>query len=163
MNRTEKIEGIIYWESVAAQATARAKLLRASLENEAREEYVREGTAPAWKAPMAGATLPLTAAEYRVTDERAFAKWVQANRPEHIQTVTRVYDSFQKVFLADMLTRGDVPCTDQGEIVPGVEYVPGGIPKSIQIRPKPGVRQQMEALAEQALESFAPSEEGISQ
>lgn len=91
---------------------------------------------------------------YRVRDGEAWRAWVKANRPDEIVTVESVRSSFETA----MLARG---CDDNGEPLPGIEWVPGT--SVLQVKPTPDAEERIRAeLAAngltfaQVLDSFTP-------
>jgi acyl-CoA hydrolase len=58
----------------------------------------------------------------RVTDERAFLSWVQANHPSEVEQ--RVRDTYRKRLL-DHAAQAKAPVDENGEVVPGVEITTG--------------------------------------
>lgn len=85
-------------------------------------------------------------AGFRVTDGEAFRAWVKAHRPDEIVTTESVRSSFEKAIL-------DRGCDEQGESIPGIEWVQ---PASfLQVRPTPDAEAAIRAeLAREGL-SFA--------
>lgn len=121
MNRAEIARGI-------AACEAMAKKLRAALTADAQAEYDEQGTVPTWKLPgitVVGATAHPSVA---IVDENAFLAWVAERYPTEVEKVviTRVRPAWQGPFLTAVAERGDPPCDTEGEVIPGLEWRPGG-------------------------------------
>lgn len=68
-------------------------------------------------------TVAAADASARVTDEAAFTKWVQQRFPSEIVPTVRA--SFRKKLLDEATAAGDPVDASTGEVIPGVEIVPG--------------------------------------
>lgn len=153
MNRRERFSEVLRLEGRGAAARARAAALRSALEEEARTEYDRDGTAPTWRMRDLGtATLPISKETVMVVDPGALLKWCKERHPHQVHTVEEVYPSFQAVLAAHCVAAGDVAALpDTGEVVPGLAVRPGGQPGSLTLRPATGVRWLYQQFGERWL------------
>lgn len=146
----------VWWDAVADEATARGAQARKQLETQARAEFTRDRAAPTWRIPGIG-TVPLNLANDRVdvVDANAFTAWVTARFPEQIETTTttRVRPAYETVVRKAALKRG-AACDEQGEVIPGLKFVPGGQPKGIAVRATDDAKASAAALAGAALEGL---------
>lgn len=91
---------------------------------------------------------------YRVTNGGAWRAWVKEHRPGEIVTVESVRSSFESAMLA-------TGCDDNGEPLPGVEWVPGTSVLQVRTEPDAEARIRAELAANglsfaQVLDSFSP-------
>lgn len=137
----------VFWDAVAAEAAARAAEQRALLFAQARQEFEQERIAPTWRIPGLG-TVPLsmTADRVDVADEAVYTAWVAERHPEQIETITRVRPAFDGVLRKGAAKRG-AACTVEGEVIPGLRFVPGGEPKNIAIRASEDAKGDAAGLA----------------
>lgn len=120
MNRADVARAI-------AACEAMAKELRTALEADAASEYAEQGTVPSWRLPGMQVLGSTTKPKAVVRDEPAFVDWVAARYPSEVETVTvrRVRSAWMSRLLSEVAARG-AACDDQGEEIPGVEWVAGG-------------------------------------
>lgn len=155
MNRQEMITRTLMLESVAANARARAAVLRAELAEVARAELEREGTAPTWRLPDIGTvTLPVSTERVYVADEAALLAWVKdwpGAPAEVIETIERIKPSY----LADLLNVVEIVdgrvIDDLGTVVPGLAIRPGGVPQALSFRPSKDAQAVARAAAEKLM------------
>jgi len=62
------------------------------------------------------------AVKAEISDPGAFHRWVEKNRPEEIETITRVRPAFAKAVLTRAQRLG-TPVTEDGEEIPGVSVL----------------------------------------
>jgi hypothetical protein len=157
VNRHQMITRTLMLESVAANARARAAVLRAELAEAARAELEREGTAPTWRLPDIGTvTLPVSTERVYVADEAALLAWVKAHASEGdpddvLETIERVKPSY----LAELLTLVEIVdgrvIDDLGTVVPGLAIRPGGVPQALSFRPSRDAQEVARAAAEKLM------------
>ena len=137
MNRSDRLQQILRLEALAAAAKTAAAEHRAELGAEAAAEFEQHGTAPTWRLSDLGTiTLPISQPAAYVTDAQAFVEWCVLRYPSEVETIAQVRSAFQAALLARLHLEGSSavdPAT--GEEVPGLAVRPGGIPKSLTIRP----------------------------
>jgi hypothetical protein len=152
-NRAEQARLAVFWRSVAAAATDRAAALTGDLEAQARAEYDRDGSAPTWRIPGVG-TVPFTLSSDRVdvADEAAYTAWVATRYPTEV--VTRVRPTFDEQLRKQLAKRGEPLCDDEGTVIPGLRFVPGGTPRGIQLRPTTEARADASAIANAYLDAM---------
>lgn len=162
-NRAELARMGLFWDQVAEDARRRAREIREQLTADARAELERDGTAPTWRIPGVG-TVPLclTTAAVEVADPVMYTKWVAQRHPEHIEKVERIRPAFDEHLRKTLVARGDPPCTDDGELVPGLRYRAGGEAKSIQIRPDATAKAAAAADAAACLDLLEAQPDGTS-
>jgi hypothetical protein len=150
VNRQEMITRTLMLESVAANARARAAVLRAELAEVARAELEREGTAPTWRLPDIGTvTLPVSTERVYVADEAALLAWVKdwpGDPAEVIETIERIKPSY----LADLLNVVEI-VDGLGTVVPGLAIRPGGVPQALSFRPSKDAQAVARAAAEKLM------------
>jgi len=149
VNRAELTRGIVACETLARE-------LRAALTADARSEFDEQGTAPTWRLPGLTVSTAMTADSVAVVDEAAFTAWVAKAYPTEVETVTAVRPAFRAKLLGDAAGRGDPPCSADGEVIPGVEFRPGGEFRAVSVRPSSGLRSQLAAKAKDIVEGRAP-------
>lgn len=150
MNRDELVDTVLYFDALAAAATGRARAAREELDRQARDEHAKQGTAPTWRASSGTVSLGITKPSYAVDDERAFVAWVALNAPSEVEEITRVRPAYATQFLKTLAGGGDLPVVDD-QLVPGLRYVPGGVPRGISILPGAAAKAGAAELAEAAL------------
>lgn len=156
MNRAETVRQALIWEAAARKAYARAAVWRGQLDADARAELAEQGTAPTWRLPqLATVTLPVSQESIVVSDAEALTKWVQANHPDEVETVTRVRPAFEQRLLAEAEPDGDVVTDGEGTVVPGLSVRPGGVPQSLRFVPTRDAKQVLGEAAEQVLARVA--------
>ena len=74
------------------------------------------------------------------------ARW--ANGTSSVLLADRITAEARTVQLrAGAAERGDPPCDESGDIIPGLRYIPGGLPRGVSVRAAAGVRAQLAAEA----------------
>jgi len=141
-----------------AACDAMSKRLRAALTADAAAEFSTQGTVPTWKLPgitVVGSTIHPSVA---VVDEAAFLSWVAERYPSEVETVviTRARPAWQATFLADVATRGEPPCDVEGEIVPGLQWRPGGGFGGIALRVDRDTKATLAGFAEEIVAGKRP-------
>lgn len=158
--RIDKLRDAILWEQVARQAQDIADTIRAELQAEANKEFIDNESAPTWRHEgVATVSLPVSKPRITVADPTAYAAWVTANAPTEIHTVTTVRDTYTKA-LAKRVKRVDpdeaaVCLPADGQIIPGLAYVPGGHPGSISIKKDPDLVRELDAEAADIVAAMA--------
>lgn len=137
----------VFWDAVAVQAAARAAEQRRLLFEQARQEFEQERIAPTWRIPGLG-TVPLsmTADRVDVVNEPVYVAWVAERHPEQIETTVRVRPAFDNMLRKGAAKRG-AACTAEGDVIPGLLFVPGGQPKTIAIRASEAAKGDATELA----------------
>lgn len=156
MNRTETTTAIIWLEQLIAQAKSESGKLRDQLGADAKAELDEHGVAPTWRIPdVATISLAVSKQTVYVSDEVAFAAWVQQRYPE--QTEVKVRPAWTQVFTERHVLVEPEGLTDSatGEIVPGLAVRPGGLPMSLTIRPSADAKAVFAAVAETSLRKLA--------
>jgi hypothetical protein len=154
VNRQDLITRTLMLEQVAAEAKARAGVLREQLAADALAELYEHGTAPTWRIPDIGTvTLPVSAERIYVRDEAELLKWCKAHADEGdpadvIETIERVKPSY----LAELLTLVEVVdgkvVDDLGTVVAGLGVRAGGLPQALSFRPSKDAQAVARAAAE---------------
>lgn len=153
MNRAEMIDAAMYADAMSAAWAAKARQIRADLTEQAREEFEKDGVAPSWRTGTATVPLALSSDTYRVTNQQAWLEWVHRNRPEELEEIVQVRPSFEKAYFGGLNGIDGVAYNKDGEVHDFIQHVPGGEPKGISIRPKPGVREAFADIAAAAIEN----------
>lgn len=137
MNRSDRLQQILRLEALAAAAKSAAADHRAELNAEAAAEFEQHGTAPTWRlADLGTVTLPVSKEAAYVAAPQAFVDWCMTRYPSEVETIAQVRPAFQAALFARLHLEGDSAVdTATGEEVPGLAVRPGGIPKSLSIRP----------------------------
>lgn len=149
MNRAEVARAI-------AACEALAKELRGALSADAAAEYAEQGTAPTWRMPGLTVIAATSNDAVSVVDEAVFTAWVAQRYPTEVVTEPTVRPAFRAKLLAEAVKRGDPPCDDEGEIIPGLEYRPGGEFRSIAVKPSSTLRARLHTAAREIAEGRAP-------
>ena len=156
MNRADMVRSIITWEQVAQEALRRARELREQLTAQAQLELADQGTAPTWRMPgLATVTLPVSTAAAVVTDPVALTTWASVRMPHAVEIVTQMRSANLRALLAAVDLTGELPATEDGELIPGVVIRPGGIPKALTVRTDKAGVAHLTAQAEQVVASIA--------
>jgi hypothetical protein len=158
MSRSEKTQGIIWLEQLAAEAMNEARILRENIEAEARADYERGEGAPTWRIPDIGRiSASISKGGVFVSDEKVFADWVMKRYPTEVETVQQVRASFVAGFLKRVRAAGERVFDPQmdGEVVPGLSARKGGVFKGISITPDDAAKQVFGALAQHGLRKLA--------
>jgi hypothetical protein len=160
LNRFDRVREVLRLEGLAAAANRRAREHRTALEEEARAELAREGTAPSWRSPDIGTVaLPLTTEAAVVADIDALTKWVTARYPTEVETVPQIRAAFQAALLQRATCDGDVvvdPGT--GEVIPGLAVRQGGQPKTLTITASRDARAVFARHGDELLASILAAE-----
>lgn len=155
LNRAELARRATFWAAVADQAKLEAGRFRQLLEYQARQELADSGAAPTWRIPgFASVTLALSTDRVDVVDEAAYTAWVAARHPDNVETITRIRPAFDNLLRTGAAKRG-AACDDQGEVIPGLAFVPGGAPKHLSIRISDTARDQVTEQAADAVNAIA--------
>lgn len=150
MNRADIVKGVLIWEQVAAAAKDKAAEFREQLNADAVAEFREQGTAPTWRLPDIGAvTLPVSVEAPYVADMEALQKWAAERYPAEVETVVRLRPEFVAGLTARVIVDdGQVIDQTVGEVVPGFAVRPGGIAKSLSIRPTPEAKAMIRVFAD---------------
>jgi hypothetical protein len=152
MNRSDIVARTIWLKQLATAALDARKNLIAELNADARAEFEEQGTASTWRIKgMATVPQAQTADAVVVVDEDKFLDWVQARHPTEVETVTHVRPAFRALVLGKLVkVAGDV-CHIDGEVVPGVEFKPGGEFIGISVTPTAAAKEAFTAVASATL------------
>ena len=160
MNRAEMTRRVLLLEAAARQCKEQAKELRDELETDALSELEREGTQPTWKLRDVGTwTLPVSSQEVYVSNEAAVLAWVKETHDgadEFIETTERL----KGWYVADLLrltarvVEGQVVDED-GEVIPGLDFRVGGVPKTLQFRPASDAKAVADQVADKVVRQLA--------
>ena len=142
LNRATIVRGIVACEALA-------KRLRARLADEAATDAATNGTIPSWKIAGVNVVGSATHDSVVVTDEAAFLAWVAERHPTEVETIRRVRPAWLSGFLTDVVGRGNPPCDAEGQIVPGLEWRPGGEFKTLTYKVDPEVKALVAAHADE--------------
>lgn len=153
-NRAQLVREALFYDAVGERAQTFAAERREALEADARGELAANGGAPTWRFPGVTVPLAMTRDSVVVVDRAAYAKWMAEHYPTEVEL--RVRDSFDKAFRAGLVKRGDPPCDKQGEVIPGLQFVPGGVPKGISIRATDEAKAGAAAAAAAYLDAMPP-------
>ena len=149
MNRADIARGIAFCEAMA-------KRLRAALATDAENEYAEQGTVPTWRLPGITVVGSTTHPTVEVTDEDAFVKWVAERYPTEVETVVRVRPAWKQRFLQDVAERGDPPCDEYGEVIPGLQWRPGGGFGGIRLVVNQQVKAELGRFADEVVSGQRP-------
>lgn len=149
MNRADLARAIIACE-------AAAKEFRAALAADAAAEWEEQNAAPTWRMPGVTVSCSVTHPAVIVTDEAKFLDYVKARAPHQIETVVRVYPSYQRVLLDELAARGEPLADDEGTVIPGLSYHPGGSFSSLSIRPSAELKFQLSRAAKAMVSGAVP-------
>jgi hypothetical protein len=156
MNRADMVRSIITWEQVSQEALRRAQDLRDQLAAMARAELENQGTAPTWRMPgLATVTLPVSKPSAAVENLPELTAWAASRMPHAVETITQIRPANLKALLAAVDLTGELPATEDGELIPGVVIRPGGIPKALTVRTDKAGAVHLTAQAEQVVASIA--------
>lgn len=156
MNRTERLQEVLRLEGLAAAAKSRAGEHRAALEDEARAELAREGSAPTWRMGDIGTiTLPVSSEQPIISDIAALLAWCKERHPSEVQLIEQVRPSFQGLLLKRAVAAGELVVDGEtGEIVPGMSVRHGGEARTLTIRATPDAKYLYAKLGERALDDL---------
>lgn len=151
MTTAQTTQAVIWYEQLAAAAIDQAARLREQLTATADTQYRVEGVAPSWRMPdVATVSTSLDRDKVAVTDPAALLRWAAERHPEQVQ------QSVRTAFIEHLRKTGRPAGTDvvdaQGEIVPGLTYIPGGRFRGISIKPTETGAAVFRALAETSLQ-----------
>lgn len=149
MNRADLIRAV-------AACEAAAKEFRAALAADAAAEWESQGTAPTWRLGDVTVSCSLAHPSIHIFDEPKFLEWVRQFHPDQVETLVRVRPAWQAVFFESVLERGDPPCDEGGEAIPGVQYMVGGSFKSLSIRPSTELQGQLRRAAREMVAGVRP-------
>lgn len=153
MNRAETARAI-------AACEAMAKKLRAALTADAQAEFDAQGTVPTWKLPGVGITVVGSTAHpsVAIVDEAAFLAWVAQRYPTEVEEVviTRARPAWQGAFLTAVAERGDPPSDDEGTVIPGLEWRPGGGFDGIALRVDRDTKAALAGYADEIVAGLRP-------
>lgn len=152
MSRADTVKQILVLEAVSAHAKQLANEQRELLQDEAKAELEKDGTAPTWRLPsVARVTLPISTQSIEVSNADHLLEWVQHRYPAEVETVStvRVRPSFVTALTGTLLRADEDVVIDPetGEIVPGLSVRPGGTPKALSITAERGVKAAIAAYA----------------
>lgn len=156
--RAEIVRSVLIWERVSRQAQLVADDLRAQLGQQARDELDAQGVAPSWHLPgIAKVTLVVSKPKIAVQDPRALTAWAIQRHPHTIETIQQVRASDLAVLIkqCDSEDGETVHIADDGEIIPGLVYIPGGQPRSLTVRPDSEATAAIDQAAEGILATIA--------
>jgi hypothetical protein len=157
-NRAMLAQKVLFWKAVADAAALRAQTARAILDRQARAELERDGVAPTWRIPGLGTVpLSLTTDSVDVVNEAAYVEWTRKRFPTEIETVVRVRPAFDKA-LREAAAKRKAACDDQGEVIPGLTFRPGGAPRGVSVRPSADATAAAATAAEEFLARITVAE-----
>lgn len=158
LNRAQLVERAMFFASLATKAKEAADRIRSELEEQARAELESTGAAPTWRIPGVG-TIPLALTQdtVDVVDEAAYRAYVATRYPDEVETVTQVRPAFSKQLREQAAKRG-VAVDDEGTVIPGTVFRPGGEAKGISIRPAAPAKEASLELAEAFVDSLLMAE-----
>lgn len=162
MNRAEMIIEAMKADAMAAAWAGKAKRVREELTRMAVKEFENDGVAPSWRTDTATVPLSMTSDDCKVVNNAEWMAWVHANHPDQLEEIVQVRPAWQKTFFSKLNGLDGTAYDDDGQIIPGLLHVPGGQPKAISIRPKPGVREALMQHAE-ALVATDATQKGTEQ
>lgn len=151
--KAELAQQALLYTCLVVEAKTRAEAARAQLDAIARDELARDGAAPTWRIPGVG-TVPLAMTQdaVDVVDEPAYTAWVASRYPTEVETFTRVRPVFDRRLRDEAAQRG-AACDDQGEVIPGLLFRAGGLPRGVSIRPAAAAKTATLQLAAQMLDA----------
>ena len=165
MNRAEMIQAVLRWEQVAEQAKARAAALRAQLAEQARYELETQGTVASWKIPgLASVALPMSKPAAVVTNSDRLVEWARVRMPHAVEVKYQIRPASLTALLGAVDLTGELPATEDGELIPGVEIRAGGVPGTLTIRFDSDAKKSEQGEAEtmvEALEELLSTQVGI--
>jgi hypothetical protein len=151
VNRAQQIEAL-------AACEALAKALRANLNADALAEFEEQDCAPAWRTPGFTVSTSLTTDTIAITDDKAFLAYVEQRYPTEVETITivRPRPAWQGVFFDGLRKRGEPLCDDEGTVVPGLEFRPGGQFRAVSVIPKSATRARLARVADEIASGRLP-------
>lgn len=157
MNRVETFQAVLWLRALKELVEREEKTLLSGLEEQAREELEKEGTAPTWRFPDLGtATLSTTQEQPIVVDAAKWAAWVEQRYPNEVTHLPVVRSSWQKAFFSRARLAGDtVVDPDTNEVIPGVRVKVGRQPIGLSVKPTSEAREVFAAAVEHGLARLA--------
>jgi hypothetical protein len=149
VNRAQLVQTIAACEALAAE-------MRRVLKAQAVLEYEREGTKAQWQLPGYTVSSSISQPSIQVVNEHEWVKYVKAEHPHQVETITRPYPAWQGVFFEELVGRGDPPCDRDGRVVPGLAYVPGGEFRSVSVLPGKATKDSLKAIAQDIVAGRRP-------
>lgn len=162
-SKSQLIDEAIWFDAIASQAIAKAKSARAKLEEIARAEYEVDGVAPSWRHPNCTVPLAISTDRYEVGDRQKWMDWVAERYPSEVEEITQVRPNWEKAMLDGFAKQGELACTPDGEIPPGLVFIPGGTPKGISIRYGKGVKDTLAEMAATTIDQLAPGQKELAE
>jgi hypothetical protein len=149
--KAELAQQALMYTCVVVEAKARAEAARAQLDQMARDELEREGTAPTWRIPGVG-TVPLALSQpsVDVVDVAAYVAFVARRWPTEVEYTVR--PAFDRALRTSAANRG-AACDDEGTIIPGLVFREGGAPRGVSIRPAADAKTATLRLAGELLDA----------
>ena len=129
MNKADMARAIVVFEELASA-------LRAELLGAAADEHA-QGSTPSWRMTDVTVSTALSKPSVVVEDPAAFLAYVGKVHPTEVETVTttQVRPNFSRLLLANLATAGPPLVDDEGTVIPGVRYDPGGQLRSVAVKP----------------------------
>lgn len=154
MTTAETTQAVIWLDRLAAAAAEYAARYRQQLADTAFTQYAVEGVAPTYRMPdVATVSTRIARDAVTVTDPAALLAWVAERHPEQVQQQVRTS------YIDHLRRTGRPNGTDvvdpDGEVVPGLAYVPGGRFLGITVKPTTAAAEVFGALAEESLQAAA--------
>lgn len=155
MNRRDVITAAAFFDSVAADAKARAADLRSQLEADARAEYLEQKTAPTWRSDVARVSASINQRRVVVENSAAFGQWVERNYPAAV--VPLVVKDWQDRFLKGVEVEKDGTVSDPktGQVVAGLALVAGGDLRGISVVVDADAKPVLASMAAMAVDRLA--------
>lgn len=131
LSRADKARAIVMFEELAAA-------LRVELLGEAAAEHA-QGSTPSWRMGDVTVSSSLSNPSVVVEDPKAFLAYVEAVYPTEVETivpepVTQIRPHFAKNLLTQLAKSG-AAVDHEGTVIPGLKFVPGGVLRSIAVKP----------------------------
>jgi len=144
-------------EVIRALAACRAleAVLHEALEADARNE-LELGTPPTWRPPGITVSCHVHQPWVSVYDPDAWLKWCQDRHPDQVETLVRVRPAFQTAYLKGVAKRGSPPQAKDGEIIPGLDYHPGGGFRSITLLVAEAMKTRLEDRSREMVAGIRP-------
>ena len=158
LTRAQLTEQVAFYRALAAAAADREKEYKDRLASQAQDEWRTEGAAPSWRvASMGVVSSAVTQDAVVVNDERALLAWAKKHKPDEVETVERVTQTYRNALLKNIRTD---PKTGKlvnaaGAPVDGVALVPGGHFKGISFLFSDETKATYEQVAAEALSRIA--------
>lgn len=147
LSRASVVAGIVWLDQLIDAAKAQRAEFARQIDEEARRQYVADGTAPSWRIPdVATVSSRISHPSAKVTDEEALLAWVERYHPDQVETAKRVRPGFLSKVLAEAVD-GDAP--------PGVEVDKGGRFGGISVRATTDAKRLFAVVAADGLKRAA--------